>query len=82
MGAGVVFANYDGKDKHTTVVGDNAFIGSSSTIIAPVKIEDGAFIAAGSVINAFVPAGALAIARARQTVKPDWAGNKYTAGKK
>ena len=82
VGAGVVFANYDGKDKHTTVVGDNAFIGSSSTIIAPVKIEDGAFIAAGSVINAFVPAGALAIARARQTVKPDWTGNKYTAGKK
>jgi UDP-N-acetylglucosamine diphosphorylase/glucosamine-1-phosphate N-acetyltransferase len=81
VGAGVVFANYDGKDKFTTTVGDNAFIGSSSTIVAPVKIEDGAFIAAGSVINADVPQGALAIARARQCVKPDWTGNKYAPKK-
>lgn len=81
IGAGVVFANYDGKDKFTTTVGDRAFIGSSSTIVAPVKIEEGAFIAAGSVINADVPKGALAIARARQTVKTDWMGNKYAPKK-
>lgn len=78
IGAGVVFANYDGKDKFTTTVGDNAFIGSSSTIVAPVNIESGAFIAAGSVINADVPKGALAIARSRMTVKTDWTGNKYS----
>ena len=77
MGAGVVFANYDGRDKHTTTVGDDVFIGSSSTIIAPVEIEDKAFIAAGSVINADVPGGALAIGRARQVVKPEWHNNKY-----
>ncbi len=81
IGAGVVFANYDGKDKFTTTVGDRAFIGSSSTIVAPVKIEDGAFIAAGSVINADVPKGALAIARSRQSVKTDWMGNKYAPKK-
>ena len=77
VGAGVVFANYDGKDKNTTTVGEKAFIGSQSTIVAPVNIQDGAFIAAGSVINADVPKGALAIARSRQTVKPEWKGNKY-----
>lgn len=78
IGAGVVFANYDGKDKHTTTVGNRVFVGSSSTIIAPVTLEDGSFIAAGSTINASVPGGALAIARARQTVKEHWTGNKYT----
>ncbi len=81
VGAGVVFANYDGKDKHTAVVGDRVFIGSSSTIVAPVKIEDKAFIAAGSVINADVPEASLAIARARQTVKTGWKGNKYAEDK-
>ena len=77
VGAGVVFANYDGKEKHTSVVGNRAFIGSSSTIVAPVVIEDEAFVAAGSVITSDVPGGALAIGRARQAVKPDWIGNKY-----
>lgn len=77
VGAGVVFANYDGKDKHTTVVGKRAFIGSASTVVAPVVIEDGAFVAAGSVITSDVPSGALAIGRARQVVKPEWVGNKY-----
>lgn len=77
VGAGVVFANYDGKDKHTTVVGDEVFIGSSSTIIAPVEILDRAFVAAGSVINSDVPKDALAIGRARQVVKRGWENNKY-----
>ncbi len=77
VGAGVVFANYDGKDKHTTVVGDEVFIGSSSTIIAPVEILDRAFVAAGSVINSDVPKDALAIGRARQVVKRGWGNNKY-----
>ena len=81
VGAGVVFANYDGKDKHVSHIGDNVFIGSSSTIVAPVTLGDGCFVAAGSVIVQDVPAGALAVARSRQTIKTDWKGNKYTQDK-
>lgn len=81
VGAGVVFANYDGKDKHTTTVGNRVFVGSNSTVIAPVKLADGAFVAAGSTLNADVPEAALAVARARQTVIEGWTGNKYTAKK-
>lgn len=77
VGAGVVFANYDGRDKHTSVIGEEAFIGSSSTIVAPVTLGDRCFVAAGSVITEDVPSGALAIARAKQVVKTDWKGNKY-----
>lgn len=77
VGAGVVFANYDGKNKFTTAVGDKVFIGSQSTIVAPCKIEDNAFIGAGSVITHDVSAGALALGRARQTEKKNWQGNKF-----
>lgn len=69
VGCGVVFVNYDGVNKHHANVGDNAFIGSNSNIVAPVDIEHNAFIAAGSTITSDVPAEALAIARARQTNK-------------
>lgn len=81
VGAGVVFANYDGKNKHTAMVGNNVFIGSKATVIAPVTISDGAFIAAGSTITNDVSPSALAIARARQVEKPNWKGNLYTANK-
>lgn len=77
VGCGVVFANYDGKDKHKTVVGKNVFIGSNSNLIAPLIVGDGAFIAAGSTLTDSVPDDALAVARARQVVKPDWTGNKF-----
>ena len=77
VGCGVVFCNYDGKDKHKAVVGDNVFIGSNSNLIAPIRIGNGAFIAAGSTLTDGVPDNALAVARSRQTVKPDWTGNKY-----
>ncbi len=77
IGCGVVFVNYDGKDKYRTKVGSRVFVGSNSNIIAPMVIEDGAFIAAGSTLNRDVPAGNLAIARARQVNKPDWLGNKF-----
>lgn len=83
VGCGVVFANYDGKNKYKSVVGSRVFIGSNSNIVAPVNIADRAFIAAGSTLTADVPAQALAIARARQKNIPDWAGNMYaplTAG--
>ncbi len=77
VGCGVVFANYDGKNKYRSVVGDRVFIGSNANIVAPVEIEDRAFIAAGSTITKSVPSSALAIARARQTLIPNWGGNMY-----
>jgi len=69
IGAGVITANYDGKNKHKTIIGNNAFIGSSSTLIAPITIEDNSFIAAGSTITSNVPESNLAIARAYQVNK-------------
>ena len=77
IGCGVVFVNYDGKDKFKTRVGSNVFIGSNSNLIAPLDIGDGAFIAAGSTLTDSVGGGSLAIARARQVNKPDWTGNKF-----
>ena len=78
IGCGVVFVNYDGKNKFKSRVGDRVFIGSNSNIIAPLDIESGSFIAAGSTLTQSVPSGALAIARARQVNKPEWKGNKFT----
>jgi bifunctional UDP-N-acetylglucosamine pyrophosphorylase/glucosamine-1-phosphate N-acetyltransferase len=73
VGAGVITCNYDGVDKHQTVIGADAFIGSDSQLIAPVTIGERAYIAAGSTIVRDVPADALAVARAReQKVVPDW----------
>ena len=72
IGCGTVFANYDGKKKYKTIVGDNVFIGSNSTLIAPVEIEDRGFVAAGSTITDKVEKESLAIARARQVNKKDW----------
>ncbi len=65
----MITANYDGENKNETHVADDAFIGTNSTLIAPVRIEQGAFVAAGSTITDDVPAKALAIARERQVVK-------------
>lgn len=69
ISAGVITANYDGTKKHETHIGDDAFIGTNSTLIAPVRVESGAFVAAGSTITHDVPAEGLAIARERQVVK-------------
>ncbi len=72
--AGAITVNYDGTHKHKTVIGKNTMIGSNVNLVAPVKIEDGAYIAAGSTITDNVPAGALAIAREKSaTVKKGWA---------
>ncbi|MCR4397580.1 MAG: bifunctional UDP-N-acetylglucosamine diphosphorylase/glucosamine-1-phosphate N-acetyltransferase GlmU [Firmicutes bacterium] len=76
LGAGCVTVNYDGWRKHRTVVEDEAFVGCNVNIIAPLKVGEGAYVAAGSTINADVPAGALAIARARQENKEGWARKK------
>lgn len=73
VGCGVVFVNYDGKNKYRTVVGDHSFIGSSVNVIAPVEIEANSCVAAGSTITENIPEHALAIARARQVNKEDYA---------
>ncbi len=73
IGAGVVTCNYDGVRKHRTTIGKEAFIGTHATLIAPVTIGDGAYVAAGSPINQDVPPDALAIARSRPSIKPGWA---------
>ncbi|MCL2847555.1 MAG: hypothetical protein FWE13_02230 [Firmicutes bacterium] len=80
IGCGVVFVNYDGKNKHKAKVGKNVFVGSNANIIAPIVISDGAFVAAGSTIQRDVEPGALAVARARQFNKQNWGNNKYTEG--
>jgi bifunctional UDP-N-acetylglucosamine pyrophosphorylase/glucosamine-1-phosphate N-acetyltransferase len=73
IGAGTIFCNYDGKNKHRTDIGKGAFIGSNSSLVAPVSIGDHAYVGSGSVITRDVPAGALALGRARQVVKEGWA---------
>jgi bifunctional UDP-N-acetylglucosamine pyrophosphorylase/glucosamine-1-phosphate N-acetyltransferase len=73
IGAGTITCNYDGFDKHRTQIGADAFIGSNSALVAPVKIGDGAYIASGSVITGNVPADALGVGRARQVNKDGWA---------
>lgn len=70
IGAGTITCNYDGVSKHRTVIGRGAFIGSDTMLVAPVRLGDGAVTASGSVITEDVPAGALALGRARQVVKP------------
>lgn len=69
IGCGVVFCNYDGKNKFKTTIGDNCFIGANTNLIAPVEVGQGAFIAAGSTVTKEVAAGEFAIARARQENK-------------
>jgi bifunctional UDP-N-acetylglucosamine pyrophosphorylase / glucosamine-1-phosphate N-acetyltransferase len=73
IGAGTITCNYDGEKKHRTTIGAGAFVGSNSTLVAPVEIGEGSYIAAGSVITDAVPADALALGRARQVVKAEWA---------
>src|SRR3984957_18139569 len=73
VGAGAITCNYAGVHKHLTTIGDGAFIGSDSTLVAPVTVGAGAYVAAGSSITDEVPEGALALGRSRQVTKPGWA---------
>ncbi|HSA92280.1 MAG TPA: DapH/DapD/GlmU-related protein, partial [Terriglobales bacterium] len=83
VGAGTITCNYDGARKHVTVIEDRAFIGSDTTLVAPVRVGRGAYVGAGSSITENVPAGALAIARGRQVNKPGWVRrNKGQSAKK
>jgi len=73
VGAGTITCNYDGVNKYPTTIGRRVFIGSDTALVAPVRVGDGAYIGAGSVITENVPAGALGLARGRQVNKPGWA---------
>ena len=76
VGAGTITCNYDGANKYKTVIEDGAFIGSDATLVAPVKVGRGSYVAAASCITEDVPADSLALGRARQTVKEGWAREK------
>jgi bifunctional UDP-N-acetylglucosamine pyrophosphorylase/glucosamine-1-phosphate N-acetyltransferase len=78
IGAGTIICNYDGVKKHRTTIGARAFVGSNSTLVAPVEVGESSYIAAGSVITDAVPAKALALGRSRQVVKPGWTKKKST----
>ena len=82
IGAGTITCNYDGFNKYRTMIGDGAFIGSNTALVAPVTVGDGAIVAAGSVVTADVPADALAIARGRQVDKPGRAAEHAGAADK
>jgi bifunctional UDP-N-acetylglucosamine pyrophosphorylase/glucosamine-1-phosphate N-acetyltransferase len=81
VGAGAITCNYDGVHKHQTIIGDGAFVGSDSTLVAPVTIGTGAYVAAGSCITENVPDGALALGRSRQATKPGWAARRVAIKK-
>ena len=81
IGAGTITCNYDGVNKHSTVIEDGAFIGSDSTLVAPVRVGKGAYVAAASCITEDVPEDALALGRSRQIMKEGWAREKR-AGRK
>lgn len=82
IGAGTIFCNYDGYDKHRTVIGARAFIGSNSALVAPVTIGDGAYVGSGSVVTKDVAPGALAVARGRLVEREGWAEAFHAANAK
>jgi bifunctional UDP-N-acetylglucosamine pyrophosphorylase / glucosamine-1-phosphate N-acetyltransferase len=82
IGAGTITCNYDGVNKHKTIIGDRVFIGSDSTLVAPITIGSGAYVAAASCITEDVPPDALALGRARQSIKEGWAREKRASQKK
>jgi len=76
IGAGTITCNYDGTNKHKTTIGDNSFIGTNSSLVAPVEIGTNAYVGAGSVITKDVPDNALAVGRGKQVIKEDWSKDK------
>jgi bifunctional UDP-N-acetylglucosamine pyrophosphorylase/glucosamine-1-phosphate N-acetyltransferase len=76
IGAGTITCNYDGEKKHKTIIGEGVFVGSNSTLVAPVEIGAGSYIAAGSVITEEVPSGSLGVGRGRQVNKPGWVAER------
>jgi len=82
IGAGVITCNYDGVNKHRTQIGKGAFVGSDSTLVAPVSVGEGAYVGAGSCITRDVPAGSLAVSRSPQIIKEGWAETRRARQKK
>jgi bifunctional UDP-N-acetylglucosamine pyrophosphorylase/glucosamine-1-phosphate N-acetyltransferase len=82
IGAGTITCNYDGVHKHKTVIEDGVFVGSDSTLVAPVKVGSGAYVGAASCITEDVPAESLALGRAKQVVKEGWVKKKREAAAK
>ena len=82
VGCGVVFANYNGVKKFRSTVGDRAFIGSNANLVAPVEIQEDAYVAAGTTVTVTVPEGALCVGRARETVEEGWVERKGLSRKK
>ncbi len=76
IGAGAITCNYDGQAKHQTLIGDRAFVGTNTSLVAPLTIGEGAYVGSGSVITKDVPAGALAVERSHQIVKEGWAARR------
>jgi bifunctional UDP-N-acetylglucosamine pyrophosphorylase/glucosamine-1-phosphate N-acetyltransferase len=76
IGAGTITCNYDGMTKHETRIGDHAFVGTNSSLVAPLTIGEGAYVGAGSTITKDVPPGALAVGRGKQVIKEGWAGRR------
>ncbi|NLK35156.1 MAG: bifunctional UDP-N-acetylglucosamine diphosphorylase/glucosamine-1-phosphate N-acetyltransferase GlmU, partial [Gracilibacteraceae bacterium] len=72
IGCGVIFVNYDGKNKYRTYIGDNSFVGCNANLIAPVRINENTYVAAGTTITKDVPRDSLAIGRAKQENKEEW----------
>ena len=79
VGAGTITCNYDGFGKHKTTIGKGVFVGTNTSLVAPIKVGDGAYVGSGSVITDDVPADALALGRGRQAVKPGWAAKVRAA---
>jgi len=79
VGCGTITCNYDGERKHPTTIGDGVFVGSDSILVAPIRIGKGAYVAAGSTLTESVPAGSLALGRARQVVKRGWVRKRDAA---
>ena len=82
MGCGVVFVNYDGKEKHRSVIGDNSFIGCNVNIVSPVSISNNSYVAAGSTVTKDVPEGSLCIARSREHILEGWVDIRGLIAKK
>ncbi len=76
LGCGVVFVNYDGREKHRATVGNGVFVGCNANLVSPVTVGDGAYVAAGSTVTEDIPEDALGIARSRQTNLEGWAAKK------
>ncbi len=81
IGAGTITCNYDGAKKHKTTIGEGVFVGSNSTLVAPLELGDGSYVAAGSVVTTTVPADALALGRSRQVNKEGWAKKRREKAK-